>query len=643
MPGMHEKIVRFLAQVENPAADQALGFALYAEADSPLAADMAKTLLHRGTDDAVFYLVRVYHKLDRDIQQSLIELCPGISGALRRAARDPDPQVRSNCLTLTSASRQPKLAYVLSLLLHDDMPVLRAGAGEAMRSMASALLKRVQKTWNETEPAEKFSPSIPLADDLHQLFLTLENALEHFSSHLRTEVIEAAMMFGSLIPDSLWSKFTSERSRVGRAAVEILSRSTHFNYAGFAFRALTDPELGKSVVRVIAAERNCEFIRRWLNFSWYRFDLNVRRHLARIREFHWLAGNLQPLMESSPDLQIRFVDLLMLTSVANTEKLEILGSLLVARDPLVQEHVVATLISCDIPDANKVLSRAVTLGQAIQFSARAERMAQRHLRRVDLQYSSENKSQSTGENHEIIAGIEQYFDPFWLAFDRLDLSTFRGAVERLQRLDATFADRLREKFASAEVSDRNRALLLVRRAKLTETFASEVYRLCKDEDVIVRSSAVSALADLPGSVSEQKLIEALDDENLRVQANAIEALEACNSPALVQLIENKLTSPNNRIRANAIKAILKPQYMLAIQALSAMLDHPDATFRRSALWAVTKTVPLHLVDKVNRMAHHDPDSEIQAMARDALVSLVRYWRKSRNQEQQVVSAGAGDS
>ncbi len=638
MTAIYEKMIGFLRQTDQVAADQTLGLALMAE-QKELLPPLVSALIYRSSDDALSYAVRSYHKLQFEMQQSILSQGPAVSGALRLASRDADPQSRLNVISIVTAGNYSRLAYLLSFLFHDEVPGIRAKAATAYKTLAQRLMMRVSDRGQAKHAsANESGKGFTYSEELSQFFATLGPALDSFPNHLRTEVVEAAMYFAPILPDSTWEKFTGERNRIGRVAVEILQRDSNPCFAGFAFRALTDMELGKHVARIIAAACNGDFMRQWLSFAWYRHDLNVRKNLARInKDFRWLAGNCQPLLETPSDLQMRFVDVLMLTSIPASGKLDLLGSLLMAKDPMVQEHVVATLISSDLPETDKVLMRVTSLDEPLGFSARAARMAMRYLRR---HAPDENREAMDTVPANVEPGIEQYFDQFWLAFANLDIPTSRAAIERLQRLDERFLDRVREKLESADPVDRARAVNLIRRGRLAPTFRDDIYRLCADIDLVTRASAVSALGDIPGYTTEQKIIEALDDEDPRVQANAVEALEAANPPDMLNILEGKLSSPNNRIRANAIKAILRPQYTLALKALAAMLDHPDPTFRRSALWAVLKTTPFHLGAKVNNLAKNDPDPEIRDIASQAMGAMVESWKESRNLDDAATRIGA---
>lgn len=617
-------VLNLLKQTESAAADQALGAALLAE-EGDLGPRLADVLLARGSDEAMVYLVRAVHRLDKAHRQRLVDLCPKISGALRIVSRDPDPQSRENVLDLILAAQHPALAYILSYMLHDEAPSLRARAAGVFKSMAACLLARLEPEAGR----ENGGRDTGRARELDSFFSVLEKVLDNFPNHLRTEVVEAGMYFGPMLPDRLWARFTEDRSRIGRAAVEILRRESNPRFAGFAFRALTSRTLGKDVVRIVSGYNRESFLR-WLAFGWYRFDANVRRNLLRItRPFPWLSGGLQHVVELPGEVQIRFIDILLLTSIGAAEKLEILCGLLTAQDPVVQEHVVSVVIQADLPGGADLLQRAVAMEKTSRFSARAARMARRHLR----QSVPKDAAEATPDRPGPIGtepGIEQHFDQFWLAYDHLDGSTSQAAIERLVRLEENFVGRLRGKMASADPAERTRAISVARRARVAAQLSDEIFIRCNDIHPATRSAAVGALADIDGPLAEQRLVEALDDEDARVQANAIEALEARDCPDLEEHIERKLDSPNNRIRANAIKAILKPRYLLAIRALAVMLEHPDPAFRRSALWAVVKTTPLNLGAKVVQLAKDDPDGDVRGMAHRAVEALLRYWKRSKS-------------
>jgi hypothetical protein len=635
----YNKLLNMLGQSQNPAADQSLGYALLSVGNKQIY-DLANSLLMRGNDDAIAYVIQVFHKLEPVLKQKVLDRCPGISGALRRLCRHPDSVVRQNIIDIIDAENHPKLSYVLALLINDDLPALRKRSAEVFKKGGSVLWERLIAEIGNKDPVSGYVATLSLADDLNQYFTALEMILDKFTNHRRTEVVEVAMMFAPWLNTKIWNRFAGEKSRVGHAATEILFRESNLKYAGFAFRALTCPELGKHIAPLIASEYKPDFIRQWLKYAQYRYDANVRKNLARIKDFRWISGDRKPLLETEPKLQKAFIDVLMLTGCSAQMKLEILETLMVSHDPTVQEYVVTTLIDSNLPDIAKLLQRAVAFGNAIPFSATASRMAAAHLEIMKLKTDQSAILELTEESKqvEVVPDNNYYFNRFWQTFEQLDVTTCLEAVDRIKKLDVQFYIHLDEKLKSKDPADRARAIKLVRLGKLTNYYAEIIYCLCKDSDIIVRSAAVSLLAWLPGKKTEQYLIEALNDENLRVQANAIESLEKLNPPELMNLLEGKLKSSNNRVCANAIKAILKPQYLFALNSLAAMLDHPDPAFRRSALWVISQSAPLHLAKKVYAMTQEDSDPDVRSAAQQTINNLLECWKNNKRKLKELTLA-----
>jgi len=640
MTGKYRQLLTTMGRSDNEAADQAIGLALLAD-DGWLTADLADALLERATTDAVSYVVRTYHKLDQSRRKRLLGRGPRTSGALRLAAGGSDPQARRNVIAIIIEGAHPSLVYLLIPLIHDEVPAVRAEAGAAIKVLAEKLRISLQdEPQCDDQEQSAGSDTSKAKEDLGRFCLAIELAFESFASHLRTEVVESAMYLATHLPETIWAKICEPRSRIGRAAGEILQRNSDTRFAGFAFRAFTDDELVRTAARVIASETNTAFMREWLDHARGCPATDWRKRLARIRELRWLAHDVRPLLESSPDQQLAFIDILTATSIPVRQKLNILGQMLTANDFAVQDQVVAALIDLDDlddADVKYLLNRAASLGQVIDFSPQAAKSAERHLailRRRQAVTANKSARSSAGE-----APADGHFDDFWSSFDQLDESACQDTAKALDQEDGQFLNRIRAKLAEQSATDRLRAISLVRKMRLTRHMGQQIHRLCGDPDCGVRAMAVAALADIPGRETVHKLIEAIDDQDPRIQANAIEALEAVDPTHLQDLIEPKLASPNNRIRANAITAILKPEYTLAMQALVTMLGHPDATFRRSALWAISKAVPLHLLAKIRKLAECDPDSKVKQVAGKTMDELINYWRERKQQETQPAARG----
>jgi len=571
MSGKHHQLLATIARADNEAADQAIGFALLAE-DGRLTDQLAGALLERGTEGSVCYVVRAYHRLDQECQQAVVARCPGISGALRLAAKNDNPQARRNVITIIAASCQPSLTYLLSWLLHDQSPAIRTAAAGVFKALAESLADRLkaEDDGDTDDPHTELADS-PVRTDLRRFCIALEPALETFGSHLRTEVVESAMYLARHLPQTTWAKITEPGGRIGHTAGEILLRQSDKRFAGFAFRAFTSDDLVRPAAKLIAAETNTAFLHEWLAHADYRFDQACRKRLAWIRGFRCVEQSIEPLLELPASYQITFIDILLATSTAAERKVEILNDMLKTDDPAVEQYVLAVLVQLDKGKVSELVAREVCSALDVNASPTIQATAEQSLQ----EFKSPSPPDPDNSHHRPAnaCGSREDFAKLWSSFDRLDRSSCRTIADRLRQQDGQFLHRVSEKLTVPAQAERLMAITLVRKAGLATYLAEQIYELAGDPDRAVRSAAVAALADIPARESAEKLIEALDDNDPRVQANAIEALEAIRMPNLPELLEPKLASGHNRIRANAIKAILKPQYILALRALAGMLDH----------------------------------------------------------------------
>ncbi len=608
---IYETILDKLEESHNRASEQAVGLALLHSESQEHIAKLAAILAKKRNEIAFIYLIQAFHKLPNSIRKIVISSADEISGTLRALSKSDEPQTRKNVIDIISADIRPELSYILALLLRDELAYIREQAAQAILSIAIKIYKDMES-------------SDINSDELNRFCYALNLALDSFAGHFRTEIIESVMYIGYLLPEEIWKRFTSHRSKFSHAAIEILRKHSLPQFASFAFMAFTTENMGKDIAQIVSACRRTDFMRKWISFGWYRFDCMARKNLARIKELRWLSGNYKLILELTPELQLRFIDVLMMTSIPTKEKINMLKHMLIAQSSFVREYVVLSLLRfSDVAEAKDILHRASALSNAIDFSPRVIALLRNYFdnripphitqqgARKKMLRQLENAKRNKPTGHK-------YFEQAWKAIRHLKKQDWPKVIERVKELDSDFYEHLKEKLFSFDPSERVFALMIIRRSNLVNDYITQIYKLCEDKDPIVRSAAIRTLAHNASAIVEHKIIEALDDEDARVQANAIEALDIVDIPNLTEILQPKLNSQNNRIRANAIKAILKPQYILAINALLSMLEHPNANFRKSALWVMTQTIPIAIIDKVRKLAENDPDADVQKLARKAI-------------------------
>jgi HEAT repeat protein len=202
---------------------------------------------------------------------------------------------------------------------------------------------------------------------------------------------------------------------------------------------------------------------------------------------------------------------------------------------------------------------------------------------------------------------------YWNEFDALDeQERLRLGSQVMARTHRAWAV-LNRHLSHAEPASRVRALRIVSTLGLGSSFSDQLYTLSFDPHPEVRSAAVMALGQVPGSASKRILQQAMVDPDSRVQANAVEAADDGGHAATQSLLP-RLASSDNRVRANAVKALLKLGVREAAETLLHMLQHPDPRHRASALWLVEKMGLTVLTHRLVQMAAGDQDPQLRTRA-----------------------------
>jgi len=645
----YDRLLQMLTHEPDLAADQALGEALFVT-DPQTAEKLIAALVKRGHDEGLVWLIRVYHRLDSACRRKLLEACAFSFRALQLAVRDPFPHTKANAARLIAVTANPRLAYLLSILIHDESPAVRELAACAFQNLARQMLAMLKPRPSAAADPAHCRPTDPRRqEDLRQFLDALQAALDSFDAHLRTEVVEVAMLFADYLSFRTWQLFTAPRSRIARAAVEILHRSSDPQMVGFVYRALACPNLAAAVTEILSAQTNQLFMQEWIQRSYLALDAPVRKSLARIKELRWLDDDGRRMLALPAKLQARFIQLIAYTSLPAARKLQLIQRLLNSQNEQVQERALWALLPIRRAEVDNVLiSLCNRDAETYRLSDRLMRVVYHELNIRKPQLLADLKRRSLRVFEELAGPpakhfkhtrYTEYFQQFWHAYDKLPSRQRQRTADALRKLDPRLSAHLAEKLNSPRPADRVKALKIARQLRLTGALADLVYDLCEDPDERVRSCAVAALADLTGAKSRQLLVEALNDPNPRVQANAVQALGSLESRQVNDLLHWKLRSRHNRICANAVKAILQGQFAAALQTLLGMLDHPQPRFRRSALWVVTSTQLLNLVAKLQDLADADPDPAVRQLAANALYRLSAAAGRRREPEKTLVHAG----
>jgi HEAT repeat protein len=617
------EIYKLLRESTNPAADDALLEAM-CRAEPPIAEAAARVLLTREQTPGLTGVVQAFDRLPTPIQQAVVGRIDRLFPALRQCIRSEEAQVCKNTITIIAQGGNQRLGYLLSPCLTHISRNVRETAAAALVQLGKHHLDQLAQLDTQIR-GEIANPTLSLADryaliaafrdDRRYLVSVLEQGLDNYDVHLRSEILEVILWFADSFGSKAWTRATGPGSKCGRGMIECFLSSHDPRLACATYKALMYSELRQAVIRMVGRCRDTEFFEALAAQSWMLCIPRIRRGFGSIRELAWLETAVDSLLELEPDTAIRIMRVLMATGIPADTKVDLLRELLlVGRRPL-QRAALWALLEIDTEPATETL-RLVLSWDDHELSpiALTELMRRQPQDLTSLMVSQLNSRTSSvrevAEDHV----AEDGFDRYWITFESLAEATREEASRAMAKVVPDLPRRLRIKLRSSQPSDRLRAVLIARMLGLTQELQEYIYRLSHDRDNAVRSAAVAALGQLRDRTAERITHQALDDRDARVRANAVEALDEMQSPRLREAIAPKLEAEDHRVRANAVKALLRMHIREAAETLMDMLDHHSHLHRTSGLWVIERLGLATMIDRVIELAEKDPHPAVRARA-----------------------------
>ncbi len=623
-------VLEILKTSDNPHADHALVEGL-SRAEPAYHRPIVEALLARESKVALTGLVASFHQLDESLQRFVVEHSDPLFGVLRVCIKDPVRQTRCNALDLIGQIGNYRLAYLLSLALHDPMADLRRQAADQLHRLADRFFRQERVTLEvlagdgreETDQASVQAYSLArLAEERTYLVTAVTEAAGNYDVHRRPEVAEAVMWFAEHINDALWRAVANRLSACGRAVLAILDDARDPRMVPFFYEALGHRDLRPAAARALSEQRDSSFMQEFVRWSFLRADPRVRHSLASVRSLAWLSRGSLPVLELEPELYPHAVGMVLAMSLSVERKVSVCRDLLMSDVQAAQWAGLWGLIDIDHP-ASTQLIRAVVRWDDPELAGIALREM---MRRCPEDMPSVMADQVDSESPAIreMAGeeVSDYgFDQYWQSFDEMPEEERHELGEALLRTGEDVVATLRRKLASSRSEERLRAVRVVLALDLSGPLEEDIYRIAYDSDTFVRSSVMRLLGRLPGPTSERILLNGLNDPDDRVQANSIESLERLRASGFYKLVRRHLKSQDNRVRGNAVRALLAAQAPEAGIILLEMLDDEQASHRASALWVIESLKLLTLAARVVNLARSDPDPTVRRRAARAVASL----------------------
>lgn len=634
-------VLKILQATKNVSADDALLEGL-AKAEPAYQPPIVEALFARGSTTALMGLVSRFHTFDAKTQNVVLDKSEMLFPVLRRCVKSREHGSRINALEIIRRTGSYRLAYLLSLSLHDPSEDLRQRAAEILRELSDRYFRQERITLEvlssgpfsgaEQATVQAFSLA-RLAEERSYLISAITEAVNNYDIHRRREVAEVVVWFSRHISGTLWRAIANRLHGCGRAVASLIEKTNDPRTVPFMYQALGHRDLRPVIARIVSMQHNDYFMREFVRWSFLVPDPPIRRGLAAIRSLTWLGRGTSSVLDLEPTLYFRAVELILATSVTIERKVATCRDLLLASPRQAQRAGLWGLVEIE-HEMSTQLIRTVVHWEDPELSAIAVReMMRRAPEDMPAVFAQKVSSDSEAIREMASRRVSEYgFQQYWQSFDMLSDEDRLQLGRALVGAGQDFLPELRAKMASSKAKDRQRAVQIIAALDIAGELEEEVYRIAYDPDTFVRSSVMALLGQLPGPTAERILLNGLNDPDDRVQANAIESLERFRATDRYNLIRERLDSEDNRVRANAVKALLSIQSPEAGAILMEMLDHEQANQRLSALWVVEAMHLMALSAKVLQIAKNDPDSAVRHRALRAVSVLTQAVRGDKDRK-----------
>jgi hypothetical protein len=623
-------VLDILEVSENAAADDALVEGL-ARSSAPYQKPILEVLLKRGKEPGLIGIVAQFHKLDEKLLGLISENGSLFFPVLKQCIKLPQERTRANTLELIGRVGNYRLAYLLSVALHDTRASIRQRAAELFRSLADRYFRQERVTLDvlvneyastaEQVSVQAFSLA-RLAEERSYLLSAVDEGLTDYEVHLRPEVAETAIWFSHHINERLWRAVASGRSRCGRAVLDVIQSSKDPRIVPFLYEALTLRDLRPMVAHTISTRSDDAFMTEFVRWAVLVADTRIQRGLSSVRTLAWLERGNDHLLGLPSELFPRLVELILATGLTTDRKIEVFRELLMHGERQAQRAALWGLVAIDDELSSRII-RLVVQWEDAELAGIALREMRRR-RPDDFPVTTAERAiggLSAPLESPAQKAADSGFGQYWRNYDSLEEEDRYDLALALLKTDPSMLPQLRQKLTASMATERLKALQVINLLEIAQDMKAEVYRIARDPDAHVRSAAMIALGQLPGPTGERILLDALNDPDDRVQANSIESLERLRATSRMAQIRQRLASDDNRVRAQAIKATLCFQAREALAVLLDMLGHRAPVYRLSALWVVETLDLMGLAAHVIRVAKEDADPKVRRRAMQALTPL----------------------
>jgi len=627
-----------LKDTEGLAADRALvGGLPHVAPDAQ--SDIIRILLDRGNDAGLQGLAALFDRLTPEGQMLVISNTSRLFGALRACIHSRQTRTRQNALDIVRQSGNTRLAYLAGHAIHDGSPKIRGEAALSLLELtnkhcrshaetAAALGSAVESDAGLFRTAAKALKM--LRDERKYLLTTLREALDHYESHHRPEVLEAAMLMAHELESSLFKQSTVKRGKFTHAMLEILSTPLSPRFVPFVYVALGYPEMRRRVAPKVAACTASDFVEEFIRWHWFARDPAIGKHLVSIRNIAWLDDGFEATFSLSPDVAPMAPAWILALGLPGDQKVARISSFLLVDNPRANRAAAWALVDLKTPASTSALK-----GLAEHEDAGIRRIAALELKQRTLTGQHRSKRQELRGRPEAWislldrVGLSENFDDLWENFEQIHPAQARDAGHHVLEWVPGFATHVQLKFVSKNVADRLRALRLTIALFVCDHFQTDIFAATNDEVQEIRTTAMAALGIIGGETSRRILTRTLNDDNPATQAAAIDAIDQLKIPGRAEWVSPMAASDDADVRAAAVRCLLKLRVPESATTLICMLHDPRADHRCAALWIADRLRLVSIAPRIIRIAQTDRDARIARIALHVSKRLERFGRSAK--------------
>lgn len=630
-------VLDILKDTQGPAADRALVAGLQ-QVDPDVQSSIIEILLKRGNDAGLRGLAALYDQLTPEGRMLVISNTARLFGALRACIHSRDSRTRQNALDIIKESGNTRLAYLAGHAIHDGSPKIRGEAAVSLLELANNHCRvHAETTATLRQAVESDAGLFPtvsktlkmLRDERRYLLTTLRDALDHYESHHRPEVLEAAMLMAHELESSLFKQNTVKRGKLTHAMLEILSTTLSPRFVPFVYVALCYPEMRRRVAPKVAACTAGDFVEEFIRWHWFTRDPAIRKHLVSIRSMAWFDEGFEATFSLPSDVAPMAPAWILSLGLPGDQKVTLISSFLLIDNPRANRAAAWALVDFKTPASTTALK-----GLADHDDAGIRRIAAFELTQRALAGQHRSKRQELRGRPEAWVslldrvGLSEDFDDFWENFEQIHPAQAREAGHHALQWVPGFATQVQIKFASKNVAERLRTLRLTIALFVCRPFESAIFAAANDDAPEIRMTAMAALALIGGETSRRILCRMISDDNPAVQTAAIDAIDQLKIPGKAGLVSPMSKSDDADVRAAAVQCLLKLRVPESATTLIAMLHDARADHRCAALWIADRLRLISIAPRIAKIAQTDRDARIARIALHVSKRLERFGRSA---------------